>query len=133
MSASTRSKTGFTLIELIIVVIILGILASIGLIQFLKTIERGRSAEARKILGSIRAAQGTYRLENSAYTTDTALLTITFPTSCTSTHYFSYSLAADSATAIRCSSGGKTPDALSAYTITLSYSEGVWSGSAGYY
>lgn len=133
MPADCRNRTGFTLIELIIVVIILGILASIGFIQFLKTIEKGRSAEARNILGDIRSAQESYRLESGSYTADINLVNVTFPTSCTSTYFFSYSLAAGSATAVRCLSGGKSPNALSAYTITLSYSDGVWSGTTGYY
>ncbi|MDD5130223.1 MAG: prepilin-type N-terminal cleavage/methylation domain-containing protein, partial [Candidatus Omnitrophica bacterium] len=44
-------KKGFTLVELIIVVIIVGILASIGLTQYNKVVEKSRAAEARMILG----------------------------------------------------------------------------------
>ena len=49
-------KKGFTLLELIIVIIILGILATIGVSQYQGTIEKGREAEARSILGSMRTA-----------------------------------------------------------------------------
>ncbi len=133
MLGITGDRKGFTLLELIVVVIILGILASIGFIQFMKMIERGRTAEARNILGDIRSAQESYRLENGSYTTDTNLIGVNFPTGCTNTYYFSYSLAANSATALRCASGGKNPNSSSVYTIILSYSDGVWSGTPGYY
>ena len=133
MLTATERKRGFTLLELIVVIIILGILASLGFIQFVKVIEKSRSSEAKTTLGEIRTAQDTYKLENGSYTTDTNLINVAFPTACTSTHFFSYSLGADSVTAVRCTSGGKPPDITSAYTITLSYSNGTWSGTTGYY
>ena len=50
----------FTLMELIIVVIVIGILASIGIPQYFRVSERGRAAEAVAILGSLRSAQLRY-------------------------------------------------------------------------
>jgi len=41
------TRKGFTLLELIVVIIILGILASLGFSQYIKMVEKGRSAEAR--------------------------------------------------------------------------------------
>lgn len=46
-------KKGFTLLELIIVIIIIGILATLGLTQYARMVERGRGAEARQLLGNI--------------------------------------------------------------------------------
>ncbi|MFA6282276.1 MAG: prepilin-type N-terminal cleavage/methylation domain-containing protein [Candidatus Omnitrophota bacterium] len=60
-------KKGFTLMELIVVVIIVGILAMVGLPQFFQVAERGRAAEAFGILGAVRSAQVRYYAENSAY------------------------------------------------------------------
>ena len=49
-------NSGFTLIEIIIVVIIIGVLASLALPRMIKTVEFSRSAEALSTLGSVRQA-----------------------------------------------------------------------------
>ncbi len=50
-------KKGFTLLELIIVIIIIGILMGIALPKFMNVVEKARTAEGRSILGAIRSAQ----------------------------------------------------------------------------
>ena len=125
-------RKGFTLIELIVVIIIVGILASVGMTQYTKVVEKGRGAEARLILGSLRTAEIAENQENGAYQT-VANLGVSAPTACAATHYFSYSCAAASGTctATRCTGSGKTPDSTIAYTKTVDVG-GVWGGSAGY-
>lgn len=60
---------GFTLGELIIVVIIVGILASIASPLYVKAVKKGKAAEAYAELGAIRGAMERYYLENGfAYT-----------------------------------------------------------------
>ena len=59
-------RKGFTLIELIVVIIIVGILASVGMTQYTKVVEKGRAAEARLILGSLRTAEVAENIENGA-------------------------------------------------------------------
>jgi len=49
-------KRGFTLLELIVVVVILGVLATVAMPRFLSVIESSRSAEALAILDQIRVA-----------------------------------------------------------------------------
>ena len=63
------TRKGFTLIEVLIVVIILGILATIAIPQFAKMTSRARLAEAWTNIGAIRTAQSVYYLENSSYAT----------------------------------------------------------------
>lgn len=137
-------KKGFTLLELIVVIIIIGILATLGFTQYAKMVEKGRTAEAKMILGQLRTAEESYRLENGVYVTfsaTSASLPIEAPTACATTHYFSYGVVAAgtaaaptfTATATRCTTGGKTPNFTgTAYTVTL-IQTGVWGGTAGYY
>ncbi|TBR15250.1 prepilin-type N-terminal cleavage/methylation domain-containing protein [bacterium] len=127
-------RKGFTLIELIVVIIIVGILAMIGFSQYSKVVEKGRTAEAKSVLGSLRTAEAAYSLENGAYTATITNLPVEAPTACVTTHYYSYSAnAAGLLTAARCTAGGKTPNATASYTVTLDTATGVFGGTAGYY
>ena len=126
-------KKGFTLLELIVVIVILGILATLGFTQYTKMVEKGRTAEAKITLGQIRSAQFAYYQEYGAYTTTFGNLIVDSPTACTgATNYFSYNSNATTSTATRCTSGGKAPNAVTAYSITLSH-VGLLGGDAGYY
>ena len=53
-------KKGFTLLELLIVVIIIGVLAALGLNQYSRTIEKSRSAEVKNMVGQIRQIASAY-------------------------------------------------------------------------
>ena len=74
-----RNHQGFTLLELLVVVVIIGILASLAVPRFIKTIEKARVAEAKNILGEIRSAEFRYRLENTSYTTCLTVLDVDDP------------------------------------------------------
>ena len=80
-------RQGFTLLELLVVVIVIGILASLAVPRFLKTIEKARIAEAKTWLGVIRSSEFRYRLDNSAYTTTLTLLDSDDPNSVTPRYY----------------------------------------------
>jgi prepilin-type N-terminal cleavage/methylation domain-containing protein len=51
-----NNKSGFTLLEIIIVIIIVGVLASLALPRFFQTVEFARSTEAMNILSSAKRA-----------------------------------------------------------------------------
>ncbi|MFA5357152.1 MAG: prepilin-type N-terminal cleavage/methylation domain-containing protein [Candidatus Omnitrophota bacterium] len=126
-------KKGFTLLELIVVVIIVGVLGSLGFAQYTKVVEKSRTAEAKAILGALRSAQEAYRLQYGGYTATLANLSTEAPAACSSVYYFTYGVSATSGTATRCTTGGKSPQGAAAYTLTLNYATGEWGGSAGYY
>ncbi|MDD4894014.1 MAG: prepilin-type N-terminal cleavage/methylation domain-containing protein [Candidatus Omnitrophica bacterium] len=135
-------KRAFTLLELIIVIVIIGILAVLGLTQYTKVTEKGRSAEARAMMGEIRTIQTSYYLQNGAYATSYSALGLSPPASCASTHYFFYGLATgnsgycDSGAYVycrRCTAGGKPPDyAGTQYTLRLCIDDGDWASDSGY-
>ncbi len=66
--ASRRCFGGFTLIEFLVVVLIIGILAAIALPQYEKVVKRTRATELRLLIKNIEEAQKSYFLANGTYT-----------------------------------------------------------------
>lgn len=62
-----KKKKGFTLIEFLVVVLIIGVLGAIALPQYKKVVERTRMAEAVTIVKAIAQAQQRYYLIHNAY------------------------------------------------------------------
>jgi prepilin-type N-terminal cleavage/methylation domain-containing protein len=62
-----RNERGFTLVELMIVVIIVGILAAVAIPMYQGATERAKASEAVAALGTIRGAMRVYYAEHGSY------------------------------------------------------------------
>jgi len=65
-----RTKRGFTFIELLTVMVVMGLLAGIGVPRIRNMKERSYQATLRSDLGTLRTAEEAYYAENLRYTTD---------------------------------------------------------------
>ena len=74
MKKLLTSKKGFTLIELMIVVAIIGILAAIAIPNFMNYQCKAKQSEAKTALGSVRTLQEAYRAEFDNYGASTAAI-----------------------------------------------------------
>lgn len=71
-----RNSKGFTLIELFIVVIIIGVLAALAIPRFMNTTARSKQAEAQGILKQIYTLERSYYQEHDVYTDNVTALGI---------------------------------------------------------
>jgi len=145
-------RKGFTLLEILVVIIIVGILATLGMTQYGRAVERSRGAEAKQILGQLRSlAAGRYLEYNSTQGITAAVLGIgpaddQVPSAARASHYFYYSVTVPPLpstdvvfTATRSGAtgrGGLSPAGTAARTLilTTTFPAGtdVWGGTGGY-
>lgn len=71
-----RTQGGFTLVELMVVIVIIGTLAAVALPSFLKQAARSKQARALSYVGTVNRAQQAFFMENARFANSTAELGI---------------------------------------------------------
>lgn len=80
-------QKGFTLIELMIVVIVVAILASIAIPSYLEQSRKGRRADAVQAVGDLQLKLESWRAENPSYAECDECVSGDYPTIADSAHY----------------------------------------------
>ena len=62
-----RNSKGFTLIELMIVVVIIGILAALAIPRFMRSTTKSKQSEAKQLLKQVYTMQRAYKQEFNTY------------------------------------------------------------------
>jgi prepilin-type N-terminal cleavage/methylation domain-containing protein len=112
-------EKGFTLIELMVVIVIVGILAAVAIPKFTMASHKAKASEFPTVLTSIYTAQGAYEAEEGTYASSLSDLDLTLDTD---TKWFSYTLTSGGASAFTATASVKAPgfgDATAADNATI--------------
>lgn len=105
MQRSLSGKGGFTLVELMIVVIIVGILAAVAVPLFRQNVKKAMASEGAALVGTVRTSQRVFHVQHQTYCTNANQADLGVDT--TGNKYFtSFTLTLVSATAFRATTVG---------------------------
>ena len=76
----SKRNSAFTLVELAVVVVIIGVLAAFAVPRFLNSVERSKAAESFNFLSTVQAAQERYHARQGTYADTLDLLDVEFVT-----------------------------------------------------
>jgi type IV pilus assembly protein PilA len=101
-----RSNQGFTLVELMIVVAIIGILAAVAIPNYQKYQSKARQTEAKINLSALYTAEKSYAVESNTYTS--CLADIGYTAGSGSQRYYAVGFRTSASTATSCGPAGNT-------------------------
>lgn len=110
----TRNNAGFTLIELMIAVVIIGILASVAYPSYIDYVRKSKLGEATSTLATMRVKAEQYFADNRTYVGMEA----NCATWAGSTQYFGFSCGTPTASAYTFTANGSATDVLG-FTYTI--------------
>jgi len=64
---SPKTRRGFTLVELAVVIVIIGVLAAFGVPKFLQSVEKSKATEAFNYWSAVQSAEERYIAQNGVY------------------------------------------------------------------
>lgn len=132
-----RKQQGFTLIELMIVVLVIAVLAAIAIPNYLEQSRKGRRAEAVRALGEYRLALERWRAENPSYAncSGSGCGSGTYPSNPTADFYTYEQVSAPTASTYsfrmkRTAGGKQANDRCGELSVTNADAKPTWSGDA---
>jgi type IV pilus assembly protein PilE len=133
---SMKAQKGFTMIELMIVVVIVGILAAVSIPAYSEYVIRGKIAEAASTLSDLRVRMEQYYQDNRTYLAVGGACGVAMPTA-PAVKYFAFACAGANANSFVITATGGTTMTGFTYTINQSNAKATtsvptgWVGSAG--
>ncbi len=106
--AQRSGARGFTLIEVLIAVVVVGVLGMVALPTFLDAIRKSRRAEAISTLATLQQAQERFRSNNATYADNDVLTSSLQVNTTTASGYYTIAITAASATGYTATATGVT-------------------------
>jgi type IV pilus assembly protein PilE len=118
-----KLHSGFTLIELMVVIAIIGILATIAIPNYTAFVKRGKAAEATSTLSNLKVKMEQYYQDNKTYANGVAPSIVTAPCAPVSgAVYFQYDCSVQSATAYTLRARGLAAKGMDNFEFTVDQS-----------
>lgn len=109
-----KRNLGFTLIEVLVVVAIIGILAAIAVPQYSDYVTRGKVSEATGALSELRLRAEKYFSDNRTY--------VGFNTTIANARHFTYACTTPTATTFTCTATGVASGGMGGFAYTINES-----------